>query len=52
MDQSGHVAKFWLEPQIALYDDAGLNRRDLIIASKRVEEMRESYLAQWEEHFE
>lgn len=52
MDQAGRVAKFWLEPEIALYDDGGLNARDLRIASTRIEEKREEYLKRWEEHFE
>lgn len=46
------IAKFWLEPEVELIRNRGLKPKDLKRAYKRIQEMREEYLAKWEERLD
>ena len=44
-------AKFWLEPQIALAQNYGLNFRQIRIAAELIEEHADEIRAAWDRHF-
>jgi hypothetical protein len=45
------VAKYWLDPEVALADSWGMNRSELTQLHKVVEEKREEFERAWHEHF-
>ena len=45
-------AKFWLEPEIALADNYGLNRRRINTALGLVRRNQDELRRAWQEHFE
>ena len=50
--QSGNgEAKFWLEPEIELSQSYGLNRSELGIVRKMIEEHADEIRAAWRRHF-
>jgi hypothetical protein len=44
-------AKFWLEPNISLAQNFGLNRRNLATALRLVQEHEDEIRAAWRKHF-
>ena len=48
----GHgEAKFWMEPDIELANNHGLNRKDLRIVRELIEKHEEEIEIAWERHF-
>ena len=44
-------AKFWLEPQVAVADHAGLTQKQLSEIEKVVKERQDDIKAAWKKHF-
>ena len=45
------LAKFWIEPVIALADFTGLNKKELLDLQKIVEEHYDDIINAWNDHF-
>lgn len=46
------VAKFWIDPTVALAKNRGFARHELATVRRLVEEHRERLLEAWHEHFD
>jgi hypothetical protein len=48
---SGGEAKFWLEPEIALAQNFGMNQRNVSVALRLIQEHEGEIRAAWQAHF-
>ena len=51
VDHGGGVAKFWLEPEVALRHAKGLSEAQCRRAQELIEEHRDDIVAAWRQHF-